>query len=117
MSKNTCKVIHYSFKKALNQIKVEVSSSTHFLRHSAIQHLRDATNNLDLTHAFSLHTDRRTVEKTYGKQPVDANKKATDTFSEVFKNAHQDWLKTGTGGHYGATEKPESSNILELKRF
>jgi len=41
-------------------------------------------NSLDITQAFSQHVDRRTVEKIYGKQPVDANKKATDSFAQVF---------------------------------
>ena len=77
-------------------IKADVQSSTHFLRHSAIQHLRDETNSLDIAQAFGQHTDRRTVEKTYGKQPVDANKKATAVFADIFKKRHQEWKKTGT---------------------
>ena len=109
--------IQYAYGKALKQIGVTVESSTHFLRHGSIQHLRDGSNNLDLTQAFSQHADRRTVEKTYGKQPIDGNKKATETFEEIYQGAYEQWKKTGTQDDFGTILENDGCKIINFKNL
>jgi len=76
------RAIQYHYSKALKLAGIENVSVTHFLRHSAANIVREASNSLDMAQAMTGHKDRSIVEKIYTNANPKAQKQAMEYLVE-----------------------------------